>query len=134
VKQGFAKKIAQEIGIQENWGEWKLKSSALKNELYFLNPNTGTIENTAPDEYWVNKKFSVSIHTYNYKQGEGKKILISRNDGSKNVLWADKQRIKNELVGSDRFAIECFPLESNLIDFGNVYWLYVMPEGVTHFD
>jgi hypothetical protein len=69
----------------------------------------------------------VSIYTHQYSSGIGKKILISRKDESTFISWADKQRIKNELVGEEYTAIEAYPATQNLVNFANVYWLYVLP-------
>lgn len=44
--------------------------------------------------------------------------------------WRDFQRIKNELCGEDREAIEIYPAERRLVDESNEYHLWVMPEGI----
>ena len=43
--------------------------------------------------------------------------------------WRHFQRIKNELVGPEREAVELFPAESRLVDAANQYHLWVLPEG-----
>lgn len=43
--------------------------------------------------------------------------------------WRDLQRIKNELVGLERFAVQVCPPDSRLIDQADMYHLFVMPEG-----
>lgn len=43
--------------------------------------------------------------------------------------WRHLQRIKNELFGPEREAVELYPAESRLVDTTNSYWLWVMPEG-----
>ncbi len=43
--------------------------------------------------------------------------------------WRDLQRIKNELAGEDRFAVQVCPPESRLIDEADMYHLWVMPGG-----
>lgn len=43
--------------------------------------------------------------------------------------WRDLQRIKNELFGAERFAVQVCPPESRLIDQADMYHLWVMPEG-----
>lgn len=49
-------------------------------------------------------------------------------DGSRDIPWAVKQEIKNELVGERRVAIEVFPAQKNLIDVCDAYHLWVMPK------
>lgn len=43
--------------------------------------------------------------------------------------WRHFQRIKNELVGPDREALEVYPAEERLVDEANEYHLWVMPAG-----
>ena len=43
--------------------------------------------------------------------------------------WRDLQRIKNEVCGPEREAVEIYPAESRLVDLANQYHLWVMPEG-----
>lgn len=48
---------------------------------------------------------------------------------STEVAWCEKQRIKDELFGLERTAIEVFPPVSELIDEANAYHLWVFPPG-----
>ncbi|MCC6776693.1 MAG: hypothetical protein IT537_08665 [Hyphomicrobiales bacterium] len=43
--------------------------------------------------------------------------------------WKEKQRIKDELFGPDRMAIEVFPRTADLIDAADMYHLWVFPPG-----
>lgn len=60
----------------------------------------------------------------------------SRAEGLKDFTWAEKQEIKNELFGENRFAIEVYPKEERLVDMADVYHLWVfdkkldMPFGI----
>jgi hypothetical protein len=56
-------------------------------------------------------------------------LSIRRNDRKPIRDWRHFQRIKNELVGSEREALELFPAESRLVDEANQYHLWVLPEG-----
>ncbi len=49
-------------------------------------------------------------------------------DGSRDIPWAVKQQIKNEIFGEKRMAIEVFPAESNKVDVMDVYHLWVFPK------
>ena len=49
-------------------------------------------------------------------------------NGERNIPWAEKQRIKNEIFGKDRIAIEVFPEESHLVDVMDCYHLWIMPK------
>lgn len=56
--------------------------------------------------------------------------------GERAIGWNEKMMIKNELFGEDRFAIEVYPKQKNLIDTSDVYHLWVfnkkydMPFGI----
>lgn len=43
--------------------------------------------------------------------------------------WRDMQRIKNELFGEDRTAVEVMPPQPEVVDEANSYHIWVMPEG-----
>lgn len=45
------------------------------------------------------------------------------------LTWASKQRIKNELIGAQRMAVEVFPPASELVDQADAYHLWVLPDG-----
>ena len=55
----------------------------------------------------------------------------TRRDRSATHDWRHLQRIKNELCGPEREAIELYPAESRLVDTNNQYHLFVLPEGFT---
>lgn len=45
------------------------------------------------------------------------------------LTWAEKQRIKDELFGRERVAIEVFPPRSEMVDAANLFHLWVFPKG-----
>ncbi|WP_059048705.1 DUF7694 domain-containing protein [Paenibacillus senegalimassiliensis] len=53
-----------------------------------------------------------------------------RNAENTDIPWAEKQRIKNELLGEERIALEVFPKNSELVDQANMYHLWVLPAGM----
>lgn len=57
-------------------------------------------------------------------------LSIKRRD--KDVIrdWRHLQRIKNDICGPEREALEMFPAESRLVDTSNQFHLYVLAEGV----
>lgn len=56
-------------------------------------------------------------------------LSIRHNDRRAVRDWRQFQRIKNELAGVEREALEIYPAESRLVDEANSYHLWVMPEG-----
>lgn len=84
------------------------------------------------NEVWRNNLYLVFI-TY--------LDLQKKRDGSMHVWvrlvqdlpihnWHDLQRIKNELVGEAREAIEIYPKANELVDDANWYHLWVLPKAV----
>lgn len=53
-----------------------------------------------------------------------------RNADSTDIPWAEKQRIKDELFGPDRTALEVFPDSEELVDVANMYHIWVLPAGM----
>jgi hypothetical protein len=56
-------------------------------------------------------------------------LSIKRRDRGVARSWRDLQRIKNELCGREREAVELFPSDKRLMDSANQYHLWVLPEG-----
>lgn len=75
---------------------------------------------------WINSIFQVSIR---HVQDAYTWLCIVRRDRKAVHDWRHLQRIKNELVGYDREAMELYPAESRLVDTNNQYHLFVLPEG-----
>lgn len=59
----------------------------------------------------------------------GRVHLAIRTASNLEPPWRDLQRIKNELFGPERFAVQVCPPESRLIDQADMYHLWIMPEG-----
>lgn len=73
----------------------------------------------------VSKSASVQISYFEHPIfGKVEHLWIRRHD-SKPMGWSQLQRIKNEVSGSDKMAVQVFPKESNLIDQANMYHLWV---------
>lgn len=53
-----------------------------------------------------------------------------RNADSIDIPWKEKQRIKDQIFGPERIAMEVFPKDSELVDEANMYHLWVLPQGM----
>jgi hypothetical protein len=73
--------------------------------------------------------YSCQLYRRQTEWGEVTHIAIRRHDGGTSIPWADKQRIKDDLVGPERLAIEVFPPRDELDDAANMYHLWVLPAG-----
>lgn len=94
------------------------------------------------DRCWIDndKNICVCSRLIRTQFGTVEHVTISKgtetSDGTGEVTWAEKMRIKNELFGENRFAIEVFPKQKNLVDVCDVYHLWVfdrkceMPFGI----
>ena len=57
-------------------------------------------------------------------------LSVKRIDKAPARDWRHFQRIKTELCGPEREAIELYPAESRLVDTANQYHLWVLPPGL----
>jgi hypothetical protein len=77
----------------------------------------------------LNAVYSVLFYRKESPWGTVDHLMIRRHDEGTSVSWADKQRIKDELIGVDRVAVEVYPARADLVDDANMYHLWVLPEG-----
>lgn len=88
------------------------------------------------DRCWIDndKDICVCSRLIRTKIGKVEHVTISKgtgtNDGSGEVSWSEKMRIKDELFGEDRFAVEIFPKRKNLVDVCDVYHLWVFDKKI----
>lgn len=94
------------------------------------------------DRCWIDNDENICVcsRLIRTQYGNVEHVTISKgtgtSDGTGEVTWAQKQQIKNELFGENRFAIEVFPKQKNLVDVCDVYHLWVfdkkreMPFGI----
>jgi hypothetical protein len=78
-----------------------------------------------------NNRYSVQFFKRQTEWGEVIHLIVRRHDEKPTRSWVDLQRLKNELVGKDRIAVEVFPAEADLIDDADLYHLWVLPAGFT---
>ena len=71
-------------------------------------------------------KYVVMIRTVKTDWGEVEHAAFRNLEGN-DIPWAEKQKIKNEIFGPERIALEVFPKESELVDAANMYHLWVLP-------
>lgn len=100
------------------WGPWFMDPrSPLPNGDYILGNGLYTVHLTPLDpEAGFEGPLQLAIHD---------RMRSTRHD------WREFQRIKNEVVGPEREAVELYPAESRLVDTANEYHLWVAGEGVT---
>jgi len=58
-------------------------------------------------------------------------LVVRRIDGGMSFPWRDLQRIKDELVGAERVAVQVHPPANEVVDQANLAHLWVYPVGVS---
>lgn len=73
--------------------------------------------------------YAVMIRTLETEWGLVEHAAIISRDNM-DIPWREKQRIKNEIFGLERIAVEVFPADDQLVDETNMYHLWVLPVGM----
>lgn len=81
-----------------------------------------------PDEFW--QQYTTFCTERWTEWGAVLHLRVLRVDGRDGISWDDLQRIKNEIVGADRLAVEVYPPEAELVNEVNMRHLWVLPEGM----
>ncbi len=102
-----------------DWGAWEWVSKR---------PEGGRGWLSEVHTVWKNCAFCVLVRTVETEWGPVLHAAI-RNVSETNIPWRDMQRIKDELFGEERVAVEVFPPRDELVDEANMYHLWVLPEG-----
>jgi len=77
--------------------------------------------------YRLDRKYIVMTRLIKTDIGVVEHFCI-RNKDNTDISWSEKQKIKNDIAGRKRTAIEVFPREDRLIDEAGMYHLWVLPE------
>lgn len=95
----------------------------------YLPPVAMAMANT--EEVWINNRYQVNVTFIPDAEGKTEltQLAIKRIDKQPIHDWRDLQRIKNELCGAEREAVELYPAESRRVDTANQYHLWVLSEG-----
>lgn len=103
-----------------HWGEWEHRFGA-HNPI----PNEKLVSVGIADG-WCNNLFAVQLYKV---LGCWDRVMIRKHDSSR-VVWAEMQRIKNELFGEDRIAVEVLPRQKDVVDSANMYWFFLIPKDI----
>lgn len=123
------RRSAKQIGRERRavktglWGEW----DTLPRERWPYLPQEGWLAEV--HTVHRNRAFVVLVRDVCVPGVGTMQHLAIRNASSTDIQWAAKQRIKNEIVGEERVAVEVFPPVSGLVDFANMYHLWCYPTG-----
>lgn len=121
-RKAFSKAVKGFQPPTEGWNAWVEYDIWSKADL-------GVVPMSGLKRFVANGRYSVQFYEQETAWGLVLQLVIRPHSGKPIRSWADMQRIKNELVGGDRTAIEVFPAEKQLVDAANCYHLWVLPEG-----
>jgi hypothetical protein len=76
-----------------------------------------------------NGVFVVMVREIETEWGPITHAWVRTSSEATDLRWSEKQRIKDEIFGRERTAIEVFPPRSELTDAANLYHLWVFPAG-----
>lgn len=77
----------------------------------------------------VSSLYVVLVYERATALGQVVHLAVRRADSKPGIGWSHLQRIKNDLVGPERLAIEIYPPESEIVDEAHMYHLWVLPIG-----
>lgn len=109
-------------------GEWERRE--ITDEMIQTSLGRGAVGTFALVTHgFVNNHHSVMWSVEPSEWGPVIHLWIRRHDGEPIYSWSALQRIKDELVGEDRTAVDVYPAKGDLVDQANMYHLWVLPEG-----
>lgn len=108
--------------VAGGYGQWK----EITNDPHTI--ETMAKVSVKPSRVWVNGLFIVQEYLTPNAWG-AVRVMIRFADARPDHDWGLFQRIKNDLYGPERVALEVYPSEYNKQDVANMYWLWVLPEG-----
>lgn len=79
------------------------------------------------EETWQNGWYAVMVRPIQTEWGPVIHLMIRNAPNTPVRSWTDLQRIKDELVGPERVAIEVFPPRADIVDQANMTHLWVLP-------
>ena len=92
---------------------------------------------THHDEVWLNDRYRCSVRYVASDMSDAEDprlglchLSIHSHTRGTSHDWRHFQRIKNDVMGPNREALEIYPDERRLVDTSNEYHLWVLPEGV----
>jgi len=122
----FLKKSAKAVftkASSDRWTEWEISTPEEITEA-----NSTGLELT---QAFKNNRYIVMVCVGDIIKDIGicARIMIRDNRELPIHSWADFMRIKDELFGEGRGAIEYYPPRDDLVDEKNIYHLWILPRG-----
>lgn len=114
-----------------DWGPWEWRPQVVdpRNRQVRDGVARGIVAPAGLTRACLNDVYSVMFLELTTDWGRIDHLMIRRHDTGTDVPWADKQRIKDELLGPERVAIEVYPARGDLVDQAPIYHLWILPKG-----
>lgn len=74
-------------------------------------------------------EYMVAVDVRQTAWGEVTHLEISRSDNRPVHDWYELWKVKNDVCGLQRVAVEVYPAAARLVDAQHAYHLWVLPEG-----
>lgn len=97
-----------------------------------LDHRVGTLEAPAGlQRAWRSPLYLVQLYHLASRDARGfvEVLMVRRRDGRPVREWTHLQRIKDELVGPERTAVEVYPARADVVDTAHMYHLWLIPPG-----
>tara|TARA_R110000765_G_scaffold187638_2_gene293171 strand:- start:558 stop:1097 length:540 start_codon:yes stop_codon:yes gene_type:complete len=129
-KQQTPKKVWQPLGKSPDWFVLE-QTERVFQYVKQRHPEISreAFEADVADETWGNDRYTIGVHLLGADRDGFIELAIHNHKRTPHVPWRHLQQIKNEILGSEREAVQIFPAESRLVDTANEFWLYVYPTG-----
>ena len=116
----LAVKLEQKAWRSGTWGKWERAET----------PNGGPGSGWVRDIRWIFKNDLYVVLCRPLKTEIGAVVHCAiRTASHLEPPWRDKQRIKSELFGPERSAVEVMPPEDETVDEVEMYHIWILPEG-----
>lgn len=76
---------------------------------------------------YFNDVYSVQVYRVRTDMGVVLHLIVRGQQDNQEPPWRDLQRIKDELLGEDAYAVQVYPRKADVVDQADVYHLWVLP-------
>jgi hypothetical protein len=113
-----------------DWGPWEWRNHLADPRSHLLKEIGNTwAQRSGMKRACLNAVYSVQFFERESRWGVIDHLLIRRHDGKSDIPWLHMQRIKDDLCGAERVAVEVFPPVSQLVDDANCRHIWCLPGG-----
>lgn len=109
--------------LAKTWGEWEERD--VQQEAIRLGYEVAANIKTS----FCNNRYHVQVYEIFTNWGIVQQASLGRHGDIEPITWDELQRIKNELFGEDKTAIEVYPTTKHLVCQAPMRHLWILPGG-----